>query len=122
LIVEADGERVRQILRILLSNATKYTLENGLVHVELSRSGTDAELVVSDSGVGIEPEFQAHLFERFRQASNLGTLSDSGVGLGLSIARELVELHDGEITAASEGPGRGARFVVRLPIRRGTGD
>lgn len=122
LIVEADGERVRQILRILLSNATKYTLENGLVHVELSRSGADAELVVSDSGVGIEPEFQAHLFERFRQASNLGTLSDSGVGLGLSIARELVELHGGEITAASEGPGRGARFVVRLPIRRGTGD
>lgn len=118
IIVDADRARVRQVLRILLSNATKYTLERGSVHVEVNRHDGHAELVVSDSGVGIEPEDQAHLFERFRQASGGRALGDGGVGLGLSIAKGLVELHDGEITATSDGPGRGSRFVVRLPIAR----
>src|SRR5204862_3179856 len=101
----------------LLSNAIKFTPEGGLVSVRLAGSGTQVEIVVRDSGEGISPEFVPHVFERFRQADSSTTRSHGGLGLGLAIVRHLVELHGGTVRAESEGEGRGATFVVQLPIR-----
>jgi PAS domain S-box-containing protein len=115
--IHADEVRVRQIVTNLISNAIKFTLASGAIHIELIPGTSTVDLIVTDSGVGIEPEFLPHLFERFRRAASTGPLAETGVGLGLSIVRELVELHGGTITATSDGVGRGARFVVRLPRR-----
>jgi PAS domain S-box-containing protein len=111
-----DPTRLQQIAWNLLSNAVKFTPPSGNVDVTLRR--TDAgvlELSVRDSGQGIDPAFLPHVFERFRQADGSTTRRHGGLGLGLAIARQLVELHGGTIEASSEGVGRGATFVVRLP-------
>ena len=100
----------------LLSNAVKFTAKKGKVQVRLTRVNSHVELTVSDTGVGISPEFLPHVFERFTQADSSSTRHHSGLGLGLGIARHLVELHGGEISAHSDGPGKGATFVVNLPI------
>ena len=107
---------MRQIVWNLLSNAVKFTPKKGKVQVRLSRVNSHVELTVSDTGVGIAPVFLPHVFERFTQADSSSTRQHSGLGLGLGIARHLVELHGGEITAHSDGPGQGATFVVSLPI------
>ena len=112
-----DPDRLQQIVWNLLSNAVKFTPPGGRVAVSLSRdAGTDT-LVVSDSGQGIETAFLPHVFDAFRQADASSTRRHGGLGLGLSIARQLVTLHGGTIEAQSEGAGRGASFVVRLPVR-----
>lgn len=129
-----DPARLQQVLWNLLINAVKFTDKGGHVAVSLERDRSDYIIVVEDSGRGIAPEFLPHVFERFRQESN-PTSHKGGLGLGLAITRELVELHGGTIAVASDGPGRGARFLVRLPsagateskappnaIRAGTGD
>jgi len=86
------------------------------VAITLRRSNGSAVLVVSDTGRGIAPEFLPHVFDRFRQADSHAARAYDGVGLGLSIAKELVEAHDGRITAESAGRGRGSTFVVTLPV------
>ncbi|HET7696191.1 MAG TPA: hybrid sensor histidine kinase/response regulator [Vicinamibacterales bacterium] len=116
LIVTGDAERLQQVVWNLLSNAVKFTPSGGVARVGLSRSGDGIEIVVSDTGIGLSAEFLPHVFERFRQADQSFTRAHGGLGLGLAIVKQVVELHGGEVSAASEGTGRGAVFRVRLPI------
>lgn len=110
-----DPARLQQVVWNLLSNATKYTPPGGRIHVALGARPGEVVLSVSDTGQGIAPDFLPHVFDRFRQADSSTTRTVGGVGLGLSIARDLVELHGGRIEAASAGLGRGATFTVTLP-------
>jgi CheY-like chemotaxis protein len=112
-----DPDRLQQIVWNLLSNAVKFTPAGGRVSVTLSRAGAIDTLVVSDTGQGIDRAFLPHVFDTFRQADASSTRQFGGLGLGLSIARQLVALHGGTIEAASDGSGRGATFTVRLPVR-----
>ncbi len=112
--MRADPGRLQQIAWNLLANAVKFTPKGGRVEVRLSLVDDGLRLRVIDSGQGISPELLPHVFERFRQGDS--TRSHGGLGLGLAIARHLVELHSGTITAESAGPGRGATFTVTLPM------
>jgi len=112
----ADPHRLQQIVWILLSNAVKFTPGGGRVAVGMSRRGSEVELRVSDTGQGIASEFLPRMFERFRQAEQSTARVASGLGLGLAIAKQLVELHGGNISAHSPGLGKGAVFHVRLPL------
>jgi signal transduction histidine kinase len=109
-----DPTRLRQVICNLLTNAIKFTPRGGRVEITLRPSHGWAALSVRDTGMGIAPEFLPKVFDRFSQAP--AAPSEGGLGLGLAIARHLAELHGGEITAASEGEGRGATFTVRLPL------
>jgi len=115
--VLADPDRLAQVVWNLLSNAIKFTPAGGRVSVGALCRNRDVEIVVSDTGVGISPEFLPHVFERFRQAEGGSTRRFGGLGLGLAIVRHLVELHGGAVDAESEGEGRGATFRVRLPTK-----
>ena len=112
-----DPDRLQQVVWNLLSNAVKFTPAGGLVRVTLTRRGEVDELVVEDNGIGIEPSFVASVFDTFRQADASATRVHGGLGLGLSIVKQLVELHGGTAEVSSDGRGKGARFTVRLPIR-----
>jgi CheY-like chemotaxis protein len=101
----------------LLTNAVKFTDRGGRIQVALERANSQAQITLSDSGRGIDPEFLPHLFERFRQADSSDTRRHGGMGLGLSIVRNLVEMHGGTVEARSPGLGRGSTFIVRLPLR-----
>ena len=114
--ISGDSSRVQQIVWNLLSNAVKFTPAGGHVSVELTQEGGHVVLGVRDTGVGIAPEFLPHVFERFRQADSSTTRAHSGVGLGLAIVRDLVELHGGSIEGRSDGPDKGSMFIVRFPI------
>ena len=113
--VAGDAARLRQVLANLLSNAIKFTPAAGRIEVSARRVGDQVELAVEDTGSGIEPQFVAHVFDRFRQADSSTTRRHGGLGLGLAIVRQLVAMHGGAVEATSAGLGRGARFVVRLP-------
>jgi CheY-like chemotaxis protein len=113
-----DADRLQQVVWNLLSNAVKFTERGG--RVELNARHTEegtVRLLVRDTGKGIEPKFLPHVFDRFRQADSSSTRQYGGLGLGLSIARSLVESHGGTIQAASSGEGHGATFAVTLPSR-----
>lgn len=114
--VMGDTQRLHQVVWNLLANAVKFTPQGGQVHVQLARHEASVEVTVTDTGVGIDPEFQPHAFRRFRQANGATTRAHGGLGLGLSIVRQLVELHGGTVRVFSEGVGRGASFTVRLPL------
>jgi PAS domain S-box-containing protein len=114
--VAGDPDRLQQVFSNLLSNAMKFTAKGGRVQIRLERINSHVEISVSDTGEGIEPEFLPHVFELFRQGESGATRQYKGLGLGLGIARSIVELHGGTITAHSEGRGKGAQFVVRLPL------
>jgi signal transduction histidine kinase len=111
-----DSDRLQQVIWNLLSNAVKFTPAGGTVRIALARMDSTDRLVVSDTGIGIDPSFLPHVFDTFRQADASSTRSHGGLGLGLSIARRLVEMHGGQIEARSEGMNRGATFTVTLPI------
>ncbi len=111
-----DPGRIQQIVWNLVSNAIKFTPVGGSVRVILRDTGTHAELEVSDSGQGIAPEFLPHMFDRFRQADASTNRAHGGLGIGLAIVKQLVELHGGSIQAASDGPGLGSVFTVTLPF------
>lgn len=113
--VFGDSERLQQIVWNLLANAVKFTHKGGLVQITLRRLNSHIEIAVSDSGVGIKPDFLPYVFERFRQADGSTTRHYGGLGLGLAIVRHLVELHGGTVSADSAGENRGAKFTVRLP-------
>lgn len=117
-LVLADPARLQQILWNLLSNAIKFTPPNGRISIAARRTDTRFEIAVADSGVGIEPGFLPHLFDRFRQADGSTSRRYGGLGLGLSIVKQLVEMHGGEVWAESEGMNRGACFTVSLPVYR----
>jgi signal transduction histidine kinase/ActR/RegA family two-component response regulator len=114
--VSGDAGRLQQVIVNLLANAIKFTPEGGRVDVVIESSHDHMEVRVVDTGQGIDPEFLPHVFERFRQAGNAATGRHTGLGLGLAIVRQLVELHGGTVHATSDGVGRGATFIVRLPI------
>jgi len=115
--VLGDADRLQQVAWNLLSNAIKFTPEGGRVSVRLGAEGSTVLLAVRDSGIGIDPAFLPHVFDRFTQHDSSTTRSHGGMGLGLAIVRHLVELHGGSVTAESEGEGQGATFTVRLPLR-----
>jgi len=115
-VVLGDIRRLEQVFFNLIGNAVKFTDEGGRIDVAIRRENGSVEVRVSDTGIGIEPEFLPHVFDRFRQADSTTTRVHGGVGLGLSIARQLVEAHQGAISVESEGKGRGATFIVRLPL------
>ena len=115
--VWGDSARLQQVFWNLLANAVKFTPEGGHIEVRMARDADRVVTSVADSGQGIEPHFLPHIFERFRQADASTTRSQGGLGLGLAIARSLVELHGGTIAALSDGLGRGAIFTVSLPVR-----
>jgi len=115
-LVAADPDRLQQIVSNLLSNAIKFTDANGQIDVTLRRAGSEMEIAVADTGVGIAAEFLPHVFEPFRQSDAGTTRQHQGLGMGLAIVKTLVELHGGTVTADSGGPGQGTRFVVRLPM------
>jgi len=115
--VMGDQDRLQQVIWNLLANALKFTEAGGSIDVRLSLNGRFTRIVVADTGHGISPEFLPHVFERFRQADSGPARERGGLGLGLSIARQLIEMHGGTIDAASEGVGRGSTFRVSIPLR-----
>jgi signal transduction histidine kinase/DNA-binding response OmpR family regulator len=115
LAVEGDEVRLTQVVGNLLNNAAKYTEESGQIWVSAGREGGDAVIRVRDTGVGIPPEMLGSIFELFTQIDRSLDRSQGGLGIGLTLVRQLVELHAGRVEASSLGPGRGSEFVVRLP-------
>src|SRR5207244_13325808 len=118
--VAGDPNRLQQIVWNLLSNAVKFTTKGGQVQIQLRAVDWNVEIIVSDTGQGINAEFLPHMFEQFRQADSATTRRFGGLGLGLAIVRHLVELHGGTIHAESAGEGQGATFTVRLPVMIGS--
>jgi len=110
-----DPDRLRQVFWNLLSNAVKFTSKNGRIQIVSQQIDSHIEVVVSDTGIGIEPELLPYVFDRFRQGDSSGNHQSSGLGLGLAIVRNLVELHGGAVRVESKGRGQGASFTVRLP-------
>lgn len=115
-LVPADANRLQQIFWNLFSNAIKFTPADGQVSVAVKRAGLRVQVSVNDSGIGITPEFLPYIFDRFRQADGSTTRVHGGLGLGLSIVKHLVQLHDGAVEVASEGKNQGATFTVSLPL------
>ena len=114
--VRADANRLQQVVWNLISNAIKFTPRGGHVQVTLQRVNSSIEICVADSGIGIQPDFLPHIFERFRQADATTTRTHGGLGLGLSIVKHIVELHGGTVAANSDGEDKGATFRVELPV------
>jgi len=114
--IEGDTARLQQIVWNLLSNAVKFTPKGGTIELSLRLLHSHAEVVVADSGVGVDPVFLPHMFERFRQADSSTTRRYGGLGLGLSIVRQLTELHGGKVSVSSPGPSLGTTFVVTFPL------
>jgi PAS domain S-box-containing protein len=117
--VSGDAGRLQQVIWNLLANAIKFSPDGGRVDMYVESSEGCVEIQVVDEGQGITADFLPHVFERFRQADDATTQRHTGLGLGLSIVRQLVELHGGTVHAASDGSGRGATFTVRLPVAAG---
>lgn len=111
-----DAERLQQVVWNLLSNAIKFTPPSGTVRIELQRVESQVELRIADSGIGIDPAFVSHVFERFSQADSSIKRRRGGIGMGLAIVKSLVELHGGVVSVFSEGEGKGTVFTVKLPI------
>jgi PAS domain S-box-containing protein len=114
--IDGDAKRLQQVLGNVMSNAIKFTPEQGEVHVQCEVSGDMLAIEIRDTGVGIAPELLPYIFDRFRQGDSRSTRRHGGLGLGLAIARHLVECHGGDISAHSDGAGRGTTFRIRLPI------
>jgi signal transduction histidine kinase/ActR/RegA family two-component response regulator len=116
ILIEADLDRLEQVITNLVNNAAKYTPPQGHIGVTVSREGGEAVLRVRDDGVGMSADVVPRVFDLFTQADRSLARSEGGLGIGLTIVRNLVELHGGTVTATSEGPGLGSEFVVRLPL------
>jgi signal transduction histidine kinase/ActR/RegA family two-component response regulator len=114
-LVKGDHKRLVQVLANLLGNAAKYTPEGGRIELRMAADGADHVVTVSDDGIGMEPGLVARVFDLFIQAERTPDRSPGGLGLGLALARSLVELHGGSVSAHSAGPGQGSSFTVRLP-------
>jgi PAS domain S-box-containing protein len=121
LLVDGDRLRLQQIAWNVLNNAVKFTPHGGRIDISLRSENGNAVLVVADTGQGIDPAFLPHVFEMFRQADSSNSRRHGGLGIGLALVRQLVQLHGGMIEAQSEGTNQGSRFTVRLPLLRETG-
>ncbi|MDP8935791.1 MAG: ATP-binding protein, partial [Cyanobacteriota bacterium] len=115
-MVMGDSGRLQQVIWNLLSNAVKFTPQGGQISVRLTQTGSYAQILVTDTGKGINPDFLPYVFEHFRQEDGATTRKFGGLGLGLAIARQIVELHGGKIWVESRGEGQGASFSVELPL------
>ncbi|RYX81707.1 PAS domain-containing protein [bacterium] len=115
-LVSGDPNRLQQVVWNLLTNAIKFTPRDGRVQIRLERVGSHIEIVVADTGMGIEQDMLPHVFERFRQADSSSTRSFGGLGLGLAIVRHIVDMHGGSVEAESEGKDKGSTFIVKLPL------
>jgi signal transduction histidine kinase len=115
-MLDADPVRLTQIVSNLLNNAAHYSSPGGRIHLSAEPDGADLRLSVKDSGYGIRPEDLDGIFELFVQVGPQFARSQGGLGIGLSLVRTLVELHDGRVEARSDGPGKGSEFIVRLPL------
>jgi PAS domain S-box-containing protein len=116
-VIEGDARRLHQVFSNVLSNAVKFTPEGGRIDVQCVALSDAVEIAIRDSGVGIAPEFLPFIFDRFRQADSRSTRRHGGLGLGLAIARHLLDGHAGQIRAESAGPGMGTTITIRLPVR-----
>jgi len=116
LVVEADPGRLVQVFANLLSNAARYTPRGGQITLKARREGEQAVVSVQDNGIGIPPDMLNGIFDMYRQVDRPDERTRGGLGIGLTLARNLVRLHGGTIEARSEGPGRGSEFIVRLPL------
>jgi signal transduction histidine kinase len=114
--IDADPDRLRQVFWNVLSNAVKFTPTEGTIAAAAARDGDTIRVDVTDTGVGIAPDFLPFVFDRFRQGDSSDTRPYQGLGLGLAIVRHLVEAHGGTASAASEGRDRGTRITIHLPI------
>jgi len=114
--ITGDPDRLQQVIWNLLMNAVKFTPKSGRVQIHLQRVNSHIEIVVSDTGLGIAPSVLPFIFDRFRQADSSSTRAHSGLGLGLALVKHLVELHGGSVVAQSPGEGKGATFIVKLPL------
>jgi hypothetical protein len=117
--VDADPMRLEQIVTNLLTNAMKYTPAGGSITVTAGRAGDTAVIAVEDTGVGMTPGLVERVFDLFVQGERAPARSEGGLGIGLTLVRRLVEIHGGSVVAESDGPGRGSRFSVRLPVATG---
>jgi signal transduction histidine kinase len=115
-LVVGEAVRLQQVIWNLLSNAVKFTPKGGRIDVRLKVAGRNFEISISDTGEGIAADFLPYIFDRFSQADTSSRRRHGGLGVGLSIVRSLVELHGGEVSVASDGPGKGATFTIRLPV------
>ena len=117
LLLDADLTRLAQVISNLLNNASKYTQPGGRIWLSGGREGQKAVVRVRDNGIGIRPKMLCRVFDLFAQSARARPRSRGGLGIGLTLVRRLVEMHGGRVEAHSEGPGKGAEFVVRVPIR-----
>ncbi len=122
LVVDADPVRLQQIFINLLTNAARYTQPEGIIQLTAEREGDEAVLRVRDTGVGLAPELGNKIFDLFTQADHSMTRTQGGLGIGLALVKNLVELHGGTVSVQSDGPGKGCEFIVRLPIAHEAGD
>ncbi len=120
LLLDADPQRLQQVISNLLNNALKFTSEQGSIRVTVFRAGNNANIEIHDSGIGISRELLPRVFDRFQQGDKSTTRTHAGLGLGLAIVKHLVERHGGQIAAASEGEGRGSTFTLTLPLAADT--
>ena len=118
-VVDADPDRIQQVMVNLLVNAARYTPPGGRISLSVAAEGEEGVVRIQDTGAGIPPEQLAEIFELFTQVHPENVESRAGMGIGLALARELVALHGGTIQARSEGIGKGSEFIVRLPLNPG---
>jgi signal transduction histidine kinase len=116
ILVKADAGRLEQVFVNLLTNAAKYTPDGGRIEVRASMEQSEALVHVLDNGVGIPKDMHPHIFELFTQVTGGSSTSGGGLGIGLSLVKDLVELHGGSVQVRSEGAGTGSEFTVRLPL------
>ncbi len=114
--ISGDADRLQQVVWNLLANAIKFTPKGGRLQIRLEMVNSHVEIIVSDNGQGISPDFLPYVFDRFRQHDSTTTRSYGGLGLGLAIVRQIIELHGGTVTVASPGIGQGTTFIVKLPV------
>jgi CheY-like chemotaxis protein len=119
IIVDGDTTRLAQVIVNLMNNAAKYTPERGRISLTVTRDTQHALIAVGDNGLGLTPALLSRVFDLFAQGERSLARSEGGLGVGLTLARRIVEMHGGTVTASSEGPNRGAEFVVRLPLAAG---
>lgn len=118
-LVHADRTRLSQIITNLLNNAAKYTQAGGSIHIRVAVERGDAVVTITDNGIGIDPAMMPHIFDLFTQIKQNSGNGNSGLGIGLSLVKRLVELHGGSVSGSSNGPGTGSSFTVRLPVTEG---
>jgi len=116
-MIAGDADRLQQVFWNLLANAVKFTPRDGTIRITLAPEGSNVRVTIADTGEGIDADFLPYVFERFRQSDNSTSRRSGGLGLGLSLVRNIIELHGGEVSAKSDGRGKGSTFTVRLPVK-----